>query len=179
MANIFKTCEICGTGFFVLPYRSQTARFCSRSCRASWVGTLPHNKRDKPWLKGNKFAAGNKPNHKSFKVGHRTWNDGVKGIHLSPKTEFKSGPRPERRSPLGTISIRKDKMGRLRAYVKVSDPNKWKLRAVKVWEDINGPVPPGHLIHHDDRDTLNDDSSNLICLTRAQHLDEHRSEHNR
>jgi len=32
--------------------------------------------------------------HGRFKKGHKSWNKGLKGIHLSPKTEFKEGNVP-------------------------------------------------------------------------------------
>jgi hypothetical protein len=63
-----------------------------------------------------------------------------------------------------------------RAWVKVAQPNKWKLRAVVNWESINGQVPRGKILHHKDRDTINDDPSNLEPKSRADHLAEHRHE---
>lgn len=124
---------------------------------------------------GNTYRAGLRPTN-AFAPGHETWNKNLKGIHLSPASEFKSGPRPDRRADIGAVSIRLAH-GVRRAFIKVAHPNRWKLRAVMVWEEANGPIPKGHVIHHDDRNALNDDLANLICLTRAQHLDEHRAEH--
>lgn len=63
-----------------------------------------------------------------------------------------------------------------RAWVKVAEPNKWRLRAVLVWEEAHGPVPPGMILHHENRDTTDDSLGNLEVLTRAQHLAEHRPE---
>lgn len=60
--------------------------------------------------------------------------------------------------------------------VKVEHPNKWILRSVKTWKERFGSIPKGNVIHHHDRDTLNDDIDNLRCLTRAEHVEEHRSE---
>jgi hypothetical protein len=125
-------------------------------------------------LIGNQFRKGLRPSN-AFPIGHPPWNKG-KYVHLSPATEFKSGPRPELRAPAGTVSIRIDKNDKPRAFVKVSDPNIWKLRAVIVWESVHGPLPKGLLVHHCDRDTLNDSADNLESKTRAQHLMEHRHE---
>ena len=175
---ITKQCEICNSPFSVRKYREKTARFCSRSCRARWVSALPHScgrGKPRPDLIGNKLRAGLRPAN-AFPAGHTPWTKGLKGIHLAPATEFKPGPRPDLRSIIGDISIRRTRDGHLRAFVKIADPNKWKLRAVKNWEGANGQVPRGRLIHHIDRDTLNDDIHNLACLTRAEHLAEHRSE---
>lgn len=178
MPLLSKPCERCGTDFSFRKYRAPTARFCSRSCLASWRGTLPANRGPRPRMIGNKLRAGLKPSN-GFAAGHRPWNKNAKGIHLSPASEFKPGPRPDKRSPIGTVSLRRAHDGHLRAYVKVQHPNKWKLCAVKVWEDANGPVPKGSVVHHDDRNPLNDDLLNLICLTRAEHLAEHRDERGR
>jgi hypothetical protein len=45
-----------------------------------------------------------------------------------------------------------------------------------VWESVHGAIPKGMIVHHADRNTLNDDSGNLELLSRAAHLLEHRSE---
>ena len=175
---IEKRCEICSRAFHVKPYRQATARFCSGSCRATWVGSLPHNRRPKPWMIGNKLAEGHKPNRTSFKPGLTPWNSGRKGLHLSPTTEFKPGRTvgPETK-PIGALSIRRRKKDPgPRAYVKIALPNRWRLRAILVWEAANGPVPPGKLVHHQNRDTLDDNIDNLRCLTRAEHLLEHQAE---
>lgn len=48
----------------------------------------------------------------------------------------------------------------------------------EVWADHFGPIPDGCEIHHDNRDTADNDPSNLVCLTveehRAIHADEGR-----
>ena len=68
------------------------------------------------------------------------------------------------------------RQGNQRVRVKIAHPNKWKMRSVKVWEDHHGPVPTGKIIHHDDRNTMNDSIENLLCLTRAEHIEEHRND---
>lgn len=42
-----------------------------------------------------------------------------------------------------------------------------------VWEDANGPIPDGYDIHHKDENPLNNDISNLECLTRLEHRQRH------
>jgi len=42
-----------------------------------------------------------------------------------------------------------------------------------VWENANGPIPEGAQIHHKDGDTLNNDISNLVAVTPAEHASEH------
>ena len=45
----------------------------------------------------------------------------------------------------------------------------------EVWKSVNGPVPAGFHVHHADHDPLNNDISNLRCLSPAEHLLEHDS----
>lgn len=91
---------------------------------------------------------------------------------------FQAGQAAHNRVPVGTVTIRhrRKKDDGPRAWVKVAEPNRWRPRAVVVWETTNGPVPKGMIVHHEDRDTLNDDPSNLSLISRAGHLLEHRSE---
>lgn len=44
----------------------------------------------------------------------------------------------------------------------------------EIWKSAHGPVPDGCEIHHADFDPLNNDPSNLACLTVAEHKDAHR-----
>lgn len=108
------------------------------------------------------------------------WNKGLKGLHLSPSSEFKPGHTFSARMPIGSTVIRerKDRSDR-RVYIKTAHPNTWKPRAVAVWEAVYGPVPPGCIVHHMDRDKMNDSIDNLELTTRKDHLNEHRSEYRR
>lgn len=48
---------------------------------------------------------------------------------------------------------------------------------VEVWKSTHGrAVPEGHEIHHADFNPLNNDPSNLVCLTRAEHKEAHREQ---
>jgi hypothetical protein len=60
----------------------------------------------------------------------------------------------------------------MRAWVKVSR-TRWRPRALVVYELHYGPVPAGCVVHHVDRDSLNDAPENLVALTRAEHAAEH------
>jgi hypothetical protein len=169
-----KTCEVCGGVFQVKAYRAKTARFCSFKCGGSW-----HAKKRLPTvvsaaMKGNKRREGLPPSN-AFKPGSKAWNRGKKGIHLSPGSEFKKGCESNRKVPVGTVRIRPDKQGAMRAYVKTAEPRTWKARSVFVWESHFGPVPRGCVIHHGDFDSLNDDRDNLQCLTRSAHLKIHQA----
>lgn len=116
-------------------------------------------------------------NYTQFQKGHEPWNKGMKGIHLSPDTQWKKGCESNRKLPLGSVTIRHRKREKNpRAWVKVSEPNVWVPRARKVYEDAHGPLPHGLVIHHINRDPLNDDPSNLVAMTRREHALEHEHE---
>ena len=101
----------------------------------------------------------------------------MKGIHLSPATEWKRGQTSLRKMPVGAVVIRRrTREDESRAFVKVADPNVWLARAQFVWMQANGGIPAGHVIHHIDRNPLNDAIENLSLETRASHLLEHRDE---
>jgi len=98
------------------------------------------------------------------------------GQRLSPRTEFKAGQTAHNKMPIGSVTTRLV-FGVRRAFVKVAEPNIWKPRAKVEWERANGrPLPRGHVVHHVDRNPLNDDPTNLMALTRAEHAREHLNE---
>ena len=107
---------------------------------------------------------------------------GQKGVHYSPLTEFQKGATPVNKMPVGTVTIRIDKQGKPRAWRKIAEPNQWIPRAVYVWEQGNGQIPKGYIVHHRDGHTLNDSPGNLELLKRGEHTrihmqDLHRSKH--
>ncbi len=130
-------------------------------------------KRNNDYLRGNQFAKGNLPNKTAFTEGHEPWNKGKKGIHLSPATEFKKGQRGIKHLPVGTVTIRADKNGTKRRWMKVKDPNIWIEYAKYIWEQKHGEIPKALLIHHIDFDSLNDSPDNLAAITRKVHFEIH------
>lgn len=52
----------------------------------------------------------------------------------------------------------------------------WRPRAIVVWREAHGEVPPGMIVHHENRDTMDDRIENLALISRADHLKEHRPE---
>ena len=132
-------------------------------------------KRDNSYLLGNKHALGTAANSTAFKKGQVPWNKGISySVHGSEATRFKKGQRGRNWKPVGTVTFRKDKTGTLRAFVKIAEPNIWKLRAVVIWEERYGPISRGLVLHHRNEDALHDVLGNLCVLTRAAHLNEHR-----
>jgi hypothetical protein len=106
------------------------------------------------------FAKGNKV----------VWNKGMKGIRLSPDTEFKKGNEPHNTKYDGCISIRTHKRDNKKyKYIRISKGN-WQLLNRYVWEQNNGPIPKGMIIRHIDGDTMNCQISNLKIISKAENL---------
>jgi hypothetical protein len=153
-----KPCKECGAIFYFKPRDIGRAKFCSKHCLG-----VSNGRRVRETASG-------------FQPGYIPWMKGRKGTHHSPATEFKKGKKSANRMPVGSVTIRTHKFDGPRAFVKIAEPNKWKFRAVVVWESIHGPLPKGRIVHHGDRNSLNDDPLNLQAMTRAEHTQEHRLE---
>lgn len=148
-----KTCERCGAEYST---EDKRRRYCGVAC-------YREKQRESP-------------NSGTFRPGLTPWNRGIHGIRLSPSSEFRPGREAENRMPVGTTTVRVHSDDHPRAWVKVADPSTWKPRAVVVWEEANGPLPAGMVVHHVDRNALNDSIGNLRAMTRDEHLAEHRVE---
>lgn len=173
MTAVIKTCETCGADFSVRPYRKDTARFCSASCKSSMIAAKHFNKGPKPWAAKNLEGHRHKSTSR-FTKGNEPWNKGVKGLHLSPDTEFKPGQPNGKELPLGSVTVREDKNGKPRAWIKTADG--WMPRAQAVFLAKHKAIPEGHIVHHRDGDSLNDRPGNLVALTPSQHIQEHRAD---
>jgi hypothetical protein len=44
-----------------------------------------------------------------------------------------------------------------------------------LYAQVNGPIPKGYVIHHVDHNKLNNDLSNLQCMTTRDHVQHHRA----
>lgn len=107
-----------------------------------------------------------------FQQGHKPWNAGAKGWKAggrSAETRFKPGQRPHTWQPIG--SERFSKEGYLQR--KVTDtgypPRDWVGVHVLLWQEHNGPVPPGHIVIFRDKNKRNITIDNLELITRAEH----------
>lgn len=116
-----------------------------------------------------------------FKKGYKPWNTGTKGATGRNKTSFKKGISPHNKVPIGTITTRTNRRGKeyKRRYIKTDEPNKWEPLAKYVWQKNKGELPKGMLIHHKNRNKMDDRIENLQIMTRKEHLNEHRDEFGR
>lgn len=144
-------CQHCGNEFKRNRSGARPIRFCSQVCYRGWADIA-------------------KPTGGQFKKGSVPWTKGRKGIHMSPETQFKKGQASTRRLPVGSVTFRtRSREGYPRAFVKIAEPQKWIERARFVWAEANGPIPRGMVIHHRDRDAINDDLDNLQMVTKREH----------
>ena len=62
-------------------------------------------------------------------------------------------------------------------YMQVSKSGKLYLAHRWIWEQENGAIPDGYVIHHDDGNKTNNDLSNLQCVSRSEHSRLHAAEY--
>lgn len=104
-----------------------------------------------------------------FQKGHVPPNKGKKGYY-SPGCEkgwFAKGHTPSNKLPVGTVMRRSDGY----MYRKIGEgPLDWRQEHVIVWEEVNGPVPEGHVLIFKDGDRTNTVLDNLVLATNKVNL---------
>ncbi|MCL1951738.1 MAG: HNH endonuclease [Oscillospiraceae bacterium] len=104
-----------------------------------------------------------------FEKGHVTHNKGKKG-YCPPgceKSWFKKGHTPSDHRPVGSERI-DNKDGY--TWVKVAEPNKWRLKHRVIWEEVRGAIPDEYILIFKDGDKGNITVDNLALVSRAEHL---------
>lgn len=179
------TCKKCNKLFLIKPYRLKKGNvFCSINCkrRGDFINCTECNiefyRRTSHQRCKNQFCSKQcSLKNTAFKKKHEPWNKDMKGIHLSPYSEFKKGRISMTKVDIGSVKFRTRKReGYARAFIKIAQPNKWIEKAKLVWITFNGSIPKGYVIHHKDRNPLNDSIDNLACLSRKDHIEEHRQD---
>ncbi|WP_312428338.1 HNH endonuclease signature motif containing protein [Lacrimispora sp.] len=118
------------------------------------------------YLKNHKILTGRTG---FFEKGHVPANKGTHTGGWEP-TQFKKGNTPANHKPVGTESVRCNyKKGQKYLYVKVAEPNRWRMKHILVWEKHHGPVPKGKIIIFLDGNVLNTDIDNLMMIDRSVH----------
>jgi hypothetical protein len=111
------------------------------------------------------YAKGNTPTNKDCE--HRPgYAPGRMG-----STQFKAGPRPDMRLPIGHERVDKD--GYILVKVDMINPHTgiqgyYVPKQKVVWEAVNGPVPKNHVLTFIDDDTSNPVLENLELITRSE-----------
>ena len=129
-----------------------------------------------------------------FRRGHRTWNRGRKGVHMSRTTEFKPGclrgQAARKYRAVGAITVRYDTApkhlrgrkrkgggtfrGSARRFIKIADDgppkDRWLAMARYNWIQAHGPIPDGLVVVMLDGDTMHDSLDNLALVTHAESL---------
>ena len=114
-----------------------------------------------------------------FQKGSTPWNKGLKGIHLSPATEFKKGNIPHGAKCNGFVSLRYHKQGQYADYYIRVAVRKWVPLRRYVWEQHNGPIPPGMVVRHKNGNQLDCSIDNLTLVSRSDNLRMNNSVDNR
>ena len=105
-------------------------------------------------------------NKGTFKKGNTPWNKGVKGLRLSPATEFKSdGSNTGDKHPSWGGGLQHNKRDGIIVW---TGTNRRKPLSRKLYEDEYGKIPDGYIIYHIDGDKLNNDIDNLEAISRAE-----------
>ena len=152
-----RKCKQCGISFSTTDRRR---KFCSLACVWNW-------RRTQDLLPG------------AFTKGSVPWNHGTKGVMKRNSGSFKKGQPCKSILPVGSETLRVDKNGKLRCWIKIAENGTsydWILKAVHVWQQHHGKIAKGIVIHHKDRNPLNDNIDNLQAMTRREHIREHRAE---
>ncbi len=103
-----------------------------------------------------------------YPKGHVPANKGTRRPGYGPgrmkETQFKKGHFPANRDPefyvLGALRVNTDGYIDMRISFEHGALG-WKALHTVLWEDANGPVPPGYALFFKDRDKLNVDLENL------------------
>lgn len=95
---------------------------------------------------------------RSFLKRKPAWNKG---------RPFKKGQQPHNARPVGEKYLRKDH-GQMLWFIKPKGRNRIMPYHQFRWEQLNGPIPPGHVVAFRDGDTMNTTDNNLVLLTRGE-----------
>lgn len=101
-----------------------------------------------------------------FEKGHVPAIKGTKGLTGANKTSFRKGNIPANHKPIGSERVNVDGY----TEIKVSEPNKWRLKHQVIWESHNGKIPSGSAVLFSDGNKSNLDINNLVLITKSQLL---------
>jgi hypothetical protein len=110
----------------------------------------------------------------AFKKGNDAWNKDLKGIHLSPQSEFKEGITTGKKHPSWKGGVQKPVKDCAHLW---AGTNKRLRRPKVIYEEHHGKLTKGYVIYHIDGNNNNDDIDNLEAITRAELLKRNAEKH--
>lgn len=154
---------------------ADTARALGRSIRSVYSAAAQLGVRKTPEFLSSPAAhplAGQIGLRHRFVSGHKSWNAGT---HFSAGgrsvlTRFKPGNRPQSWLPIGSERVTKDGIRQRKVTDTGYVPRDWKAIHAIVWEEINGPIPAGHIVVFRDGNRENFAPGNLELITRAENM---------
>ena len=102
-----------------------------------------------------------------FKPGNKPWSLGMKGLRLSPATEFKAGQAPVNVQPVGALRI--NSLGDVDIKL-APGPRNWLSLRRYAWQQVHGPIPADMCIVPINGDGHDTRIENLRLLTRAENI---------
>lgn len=102
-----------------------------------------------------------------FKPGNKPWTLGMKGLRLSPATEFKAGQAPINVQPVGALRI--NSLGDIDIKL-APGPRNWLSLRRYAWQQVHGPIPDGMCIVPINGDGHDTRIENLRLVTRAENI---------
>ena len=120
--------------------------------------------KDHPNKVAHQFRKGHVPPNKGKKVSPELY------AKMQP-TMFKKGRPSLNHREVGSERVNVDGY----IEVKVAEPNKWRLKNRVVWEQANGPIPPGHNVQFRNGNKLDCRLENLYLIDRRVQFMTHNS----
>ncbi|MNJ67652.1 hypothetical protein D3C77_638420 [compost metagenome] len=77
---------------------------------------------------------------------------------------------PHNHVPIGTERVTCDGIRQRKTHDDGPPHRRWKSVHMILWEELRGPVPPGHIVVFRDRNTANIQIDNLELITRAENM---------
>ena len=113
------------------------------------------------------YLRGDRGIHTRFKPGQKPWTTGMKGLRLSPCSEFQKDSVPVNKQEIGALRI--NTLGDIDIKVGPGGGEWLSLRRY-VWEMAYGPIPPGMCVVPDNGDGHDTRIENLLLVTRAENI---------
>lgn len=119
------------------------------------------------------FQKGHEPGNKGKKLEEYVTNpDRLEDIRrrMAP-TQFKKGGKPPNELPVGAVTVNAEGYKLRKRRMEGTQWERWEFLHRAVWEEANGPVPPGMRVIFLDGDKLNCSPENLALVTAYEQLD--------